>query len=47
MALITYLGLREQLNFERPSVILARHTSLLLDKLRHCDNCSIKNVMRT
>jgi len=21
-----------------PSVILARHTSLFLDKLRHCDN---------
>jgi len=34
-------------NFELPSVILARHTSLFLDKLRHCNNCLIKNVMRT
>ena len=44
-ACITYC--REQFNFELPSVILARHTSLFLDKLRHCDNCLIKNVMRT
>jgi len=29
-------------NFELPSVILARHTSLFLDKLRNCDNCLIK-----
>ena len=42
---ITYC--REQFNFELPSVILARHASLFLDKLRHCDNCLIKNVMRT
>jgi len=27
---------REQFNFELPSVIFARHTSLFLDKLRHC-----------
>jgi len=45
MEIITYC--REQFNFELPSVILARHTSLFLDKLRHCDNCLIKNVMRT
>jgi len=38
---------REQFNFELLSVIVARHTSLFLDKLRHCDNCLIKNVMRT
>jgi len=44
MEIITYC--REQLNFELPSVILARHTSLFLDKLRHCDNCLIKNVVR-
>ena len=35
MEIITYC--REQFNFELPSVILARHTSLFLDKLRHCD----------
>jgi len=45
MKIITYC--REQFNFELPSVILARHTYLFLDKLRHCDNCLIKNVMRT
>ena len=45
MEIITYC--REQFNFELPSVILARHTSLVLDKLRHGDNCLIKNVMRT
>ena len=45
MEVITYC--REQFNFELPSVILARHTSLFLDKLRHCDTCLIKNVMRT
>jgi len=45
MEIITYC--REQINFELPSVILARHTSLFLDKLRHCDKCLIKNVMRT
>jgi len=45
MEVITYC--REQFNFELPSVILARHTSLFLDKLRHCDNYLIKNVMRT
>jgi len=45
MEIIAYC--REQFNVELPSVILARHTSLFLDKLRHCDNCSIKNVMRT
>jgi len=27
----------EKFNCELPSVILARHTSLFLDKLRHCD----------
>jgi len=37
MEIITYY--REQFNFELPSVILARNTSLFLDKLRHCDNC--------
>jgi len=42
MEIITYC--REQFHFELPSVILARHTSLYLDKLRHCDNCLIKNV---
>ena len=40
MEIITYRW--EQFNFELPSVILARHTSLFLDKLRHCDNCLIK-----
>ena len=40
MEIIAYC--REQFNFELPSVILARHTSLFLDKLRHCDNCLIK-----
>jgi len=35
MEIITYC--REQFNFELPSVTLARHTSLFLDKLRHCD----------
>ena len=45
METVTYC--REQFNFELPSVILACHTSLFLDKLRHCDNCLIKNVMRT
>ena len=30
------------INFELPSVILARHTSLFLDKLRHCDKYLIK-----
>ena len=45
MEIITYC--REVFNVELPSVILARHTSLFLDKLRHCDNCLIKNVMRT
>jgi len=43
MEIITYC--REQFNFELPSVILARHTSLFLDKLSHCDNCLIKNVV--
>jgi len=38
---------REQFNSELPSVILARHTSLFLDELRHCDKYLIKNVMRT
>ena len=38
---------REQSNFELPSVILARHTGLFLDKLRHCDNCLMKNATRT
>jgi len=33
---------REQFNFEPPSVILAWHTSLFLDKLRHYVNCLIK-----
>ena len=42
MEIITYCW--EQFNFELPSVILARHTNLFL---RHCDNCLIKNVMRT
>ena len=45
MEIITYC--REQFNFTLPSVIVARHISLFLDKLRHCDNCLIKNVMRT
>ena len=45
MEIITYF--RELFNFELPTVILARHTGLFLDKLRHCDNCLIKNVMRT
>ena len=36
MEIITYC--REQFDLELPSVILARHTSLFLDKLRHCDN---------
>ena len=40
METVTYC--REQFNFELPSVILACHTSLFLDKLRHCDNCLIK-----
>jgi len=40
MEIITYC--REQFNFDLSSVILARHTSLFLDKLRHCDNCLIK-----
>ena len=40
MEIITYC--REQFNFESPSVILDRHTSLFLDKLRHCDNWLIK-----
>ena len=43
MEIITYC--REQFNFELPSVILARHTSLVLDKLRYCDNSLIENVM--
>jgi len=38
----TFVPYREQFNFELPSVILARHTSSFLDKLRHCDNCFIK-----
>jgi len=45
MEIITYC--REQIDFELPSVIFARHTSLFLDKLRHCDECLINNVMRT
>jgi len=45
MEIITYC--REQFNFELPSFILARHTGLFLDKLRHCDNCLMKNVTRT
>jgi len=40
MEIITYC--REQFDFELPSVILARYTSLFLDKLNHCDNCLIK-----
>jgi len=36
---------REQFDFELPSVILARHTSLFLDKLSHCDNWLIKIVV--
>ena len=35
MEIITYC--REQFDFELPSVTLARHTSLFLDQLRHCD----------
>jgi len=42
MEIITYC--RELFNFELPGVILARHTSLFLDKLRHCDNCLIKKI---
>ena len=45
MEIITYC--RGQFDVELPSVIMARGTSLFLDKLRHCDNCLIKNVMRT
>ena len=45
MEIITYC--REQFNFELSSVILARHTSFFLDKLRYCDNYLIKNVMHT
>jgi len=40
MEIITYC--REQFNFELPNVILARHTSLFLYKLCHCDNYLIK-----
>jgi len=29
---------REQFSFELPSVILARHTNIFLDKLHHRDN---------
>jgi len=43
MEIITYC--REQFNFELPNVILARHTGLFLDKLRHCDNCLIKKML--
>jgi len=43
MEIITYY--REQFDFELLSVILARHTSLFLDKLSHYDNCLIKNVV--
>jgi len=43
MEIITYC--REQFDFELPSAILVRHTSLFLDKLRHCDNCLMKNVV--
>jgi len=43
MEIITYC--REQFDFELPSVILARHTSLFLVKLSHCDNWLIKNVV--
>jgi len=43
MEIITYC--REQSDSELPRVILARRTSLFLDKLRHCDNCLIKNVV--
>jgi len=45
MEIITYC--REQFDFELSSVILTHHTSLFLDKLRHCDNCLIKNVIYT
>jgi len=40
MEIITHC--REQFNFELPSVILAPTLVYFLDKLRHCDNCSIK-----
>jgi len=40
MEIITYCW--EQFDSELPRVILTRHTSLFLDKLRHCDNCLIK-----
>ena len=43
--IITYC--REQFNFELPTVTLARHTNVFLNKLRRCDNYLIKNVMRT
>jgi len=43
MEIITYC--RDQFNFELPSVTLARHTSLFLDILRHCDNCLIKKML--
>jgi len=45
MEIITYC--REQFYFELPSVILVRHTGLLLDKLCHCDKCLIANVMHS
>jgi len=44
MEMSTYC--REQFNFELPNVILARYTSLFLDKLLHCDNRLTKNVMQ-
>jgi len=40
--IVTYC--REQFNFDLPSVILARHTSLFLDKLRRCDSYLNKDI---
>ena len=40
MEIFTYCG--EQFNFQLSSVVLTRHTSLFLDKLRYRDNCLIK-----
>ena len=42
MEIVTYY--REQFNFDLPSVILARHTSLFLDKLRRCDSYLNKDI---
>jgi len=43
MEIIKYC--REQFNLELPSVILACHTRLFLDKLHHCNNYLIKKML--